>query len=315
MKLTFRRITLAAAFAIATVTNVCESQLSAEDLFTIDDNNVYEIFDTANPTIVTQSGTITGLANPGEIIEGIDYRANGGGIWAVTDANHVYNIDRDTFVATQVGTQLTPGLVGSTFGLDYNPSASNGTSGGSLFRIISGNTQNNRVIDSATGAYFGTTDKTPVFYETGDVNEGATPQIEGIAYDNNIVDATSTQQFGIDGGLGILTTVGNNAGNLATVGSLGLANPLTTNLGFDISGDTGIAFASLQFDRAAPQLYTIDLDTGAASLVGLFGDGSRDITDITIIPVAAATAVPEPSSALVLLAGLGAICFRRKRSA
>ena len=308
MKHNMSSLSLAALFAIAVVTTAFTSQSSAEDLFAVGNDNSYQLIDTANPTVVTQFGTITGFANPGEIISGIDYRANGGGIWAVTDADNVYNIDRNTFVATQVGTQLTPALVGSSFGLDYNPSAA----GGSLFRIISGNTQNNRVIDSSTGGYFGTPDKTPVFYASGDANDGTTPDIQGIAYDNNIVDATSTQQFGIDASLAILTTVDNNNGTLETIGTLGLNGNLTDDLGFDVSGDTGIAFASLQFFRSDSQLYTIDLDTGAATLVGVLGDGST-VNDITILPTV--VAVPEPSSALVLLAGLGAICFRRKRSA
>ena len=72
----------------------------------------------------------------GETVFGLDYRANGGGIWAVTDANNVYNISTSTFTASQVGGTLDPALTGTSFGLDYNPNAA----GGILFRIIGGDT-------------------------------------------------------------------------------------------------------------------------------------------------------------------------------
>ena len=311
MRHTMRPLALAACFAIAFATTICESQASAEDLFSIGIGNNYQIVDTADPTVVTQSGTISGLP-AGETVFGLDYRANGEGIFAVTDANNVYNINSRTFVASQVGTTLSPTLLGDSFALDFNPSA--GTPGGQLFRIITGatgdpaTTGSNRVIDSNTGGYFGAPDKTPVFYPAGDASDGETPNIQGIAYDNNIPGATTTQQYGIDLATGNLVTVANNAGTLGTVGSLGLTGTLSEEVAFDISGDTGVAFAGLQIDGGDLQLYSIDLGNGTAQSLGVIGDGST-VRDFTII-----SAVPEPSSAVVLMLGLGAICFRRKRS-
>ena len=171
------------------------------------------------------------------------------------------------------------------------------------------------MIDSTTGGYFGAPDKTPVFYPAGDASEGVTPNVQGIAYDNNIAGSTATQQYGIDVATGNLVTVANNAGTLGTVGSLGLipSLPLSEEVAFDISGDTGVAFAGFQLGADGDlQLYTVDLSNGNATLVDSIGDGST-VRDFTIIP-ANANAVPEPSSAAVLMLGLGAICFRRKRS-
>jgi hypothetical protein len=278
------------------------SETIAEDLFAATTGNNVVVVDTSAPTTVIRSGAITGLA-ASEAIFGLDYRANGGGVYAIGSLGNVYTIDQNSFAATQVGSTLSPALVGSSFAFDFNPSAA----GGILSRIIS-DADNNRVIDSTTGGYFGTTDKTPVFYLAGDQNEGADPNIQGIAYDNNVSGSTATQQYGIDADLGILTTVANNAGTLETVGSLGaIGNGLTNELGFDISGATGTAFASLQTAGGPSQLHTIDLNTGAASLVGVLG-GGETIRDFTIVP----TAVPEPSSTILLGLFLPAFFGRRR---
>ena len=323
MKHTMRTLTLAALFAIASMTTICESQASAEDLFTVGaTGNSYQIVDTSNPSVVTQSGSISGIG-AGESILGLDYRANGGNIWAITDANLIYNIDTVNFAATSVGPTLNPTLTsaGNSFGFDFNPNAA----GGVLFRTIAGDTQNNRVGDTRTSDYLfvdaatNDADRVPVFYAAGDANEGATPNIQGIAYNNNIEGATTTQQFGIDASNGAVVTVANNAGTLETVGDLALNGLISNELAFDISGDTGIGFASIALDGGPSQLYTIDLVDGSATfgnatlVPGGIGDGTS-IRDFTVIS-ANANAIPEPSSAAVLLLGLGALCVRRKRSA
>lgn len=291
--------------ATAAIISLSAAQASAEDLFTVTDGNVVNVVDTASPTSIIRTGSITGLAAT-ETIFGLDYRANGGGIYAIGSLSNVYTIDQNSFVATQVGSTLSPVLDGSSFAFDFNPSAA----GGTLWRVIS-DLDDNRVIDSTTGDYFGSTEKTDVFYAPGDANDGANPNIQGIAYDNNVMGATSTQQYGIDADLGILTTVANNAGTLETIGSLGSAGAdLTNEVAFDISGASGIAYASLQSTGGSSQLYTIDLNSGAATLAGVIGNGDT-VRDFTIIP----SAVPEPSSLVftgLLLAGFAG---RRRRTA
>jgi hypothetical protein len=300
-----RSLFMLAAIAIAIPFST--SNVNAEDLFTVTDGNVVNVVDTSTPTVVTRTGSITGLAAT-ESIFGLDYRANGGGIYAVGSLGNVYTIDQTSFAATQVpgSSALSPALAGSSFAFDFNPNAA----GGILSRIIS-DTDNNRVIDSTTGGYFGPADRTPVFYADDDANEGVDPNIQGIAYDNNVLGATATQQFGIDADLGILTTVANNAGTLETIGSLGLGGTaLTDELAFDISGSTGIGYASLQTVGGTSQLYTIDFGTGNASLVGVIGGGAT-VRDFTVIP----SAVPEPSSLALVGIFLTGLVGRRRRIA
>lgn len=267
-------------------------------LFTITPGNEVNIVDAGAPGTVLQSGAVTGLfAN--ESILGLDYRANGGGIFAISDQNNVYQIDQNTFAASQIGGTLAPPLNGIDYAIDFNPAFN----GGVFFRVIS-NTDKNRVVDSTTGGYLAPVEKTPVFYADGDPNLGQDPNIQGIAYSNNVSGATSTQQFGIDTTLGILATVANNAGTLNTIGSLGISN-LTDEAGFDIDGDSGIAYAILQVSGGFSNLYSINTATGAATPIGVVGNGLT-VRDFTVIPI------PEPSSAALLgLAALG-LC-RRKR--
>ncbi len=286
--------------------------VQAEDLFAVTDNNQILTFDSATPGI-TSGGAITGLS-AGENIVGLDYRANGGNIYAVSDADNFYTINQNSFAASLVGA-LSPTLDGSSYAYDYNPVAA----GGILSRIISADTNTNRVLDSTTGGFFGTpVDKTPVFYGPGDVNEGpagnpTNPNIQGIAYNGNTSGSSATQQYGIDPTLGVVVTVANNAGTLGTVGSLftGPNTPLLSDeVTFDISGSSGDAFATLQ-TAGLTSLYSVDLTTGAATPIGLVGTGTTTIRGLTAVP----TAVPEPSSLALVMTGLGALLTRRRRNA
>ncbi len=282
-----------AVTALATV-GLASPSASAETIFGLTTGNQITVFDSAAPSIALDAGRIRGLG-AGENLLAIDFRPATGEVYALGDFDNLYTIDQSTFAATLVGS-FSPSLKGTSFGFDFNPAFMNGT----FARIIS-DTDDNRVVSGDDGSYLAPVEKTDVFYASGDPNQGVNPNIAAIAYANNVANAVSTQQYGIDATLGVLVTVANNAGTLNTVGSLGVS-PLTSELGLDISGATGIAYANLQ-NGPNSNLFTIDLSTGAATFVGQITAGEL-IRDITVIP--------EPGSIALMLIGGLVLASRRK---
>ena len=293
------RLSLRLSIAILTLGYLCSSATAAERLFGLTPANTIVVFDSAAPTTPLGTGLVTGLA-ANESLIGIDYHPLSNKVVLIGSQSNVYTLDSNsglTFNATQLGSTLSPALDGTNFAFDFNPALANATTGdiGEFARIIS-NLNDNNVISGLTGAYLGTA-KTDVFYLGGDANATADPNIAGIAYDNNVFNAMGgTQQYGIDATLGVVATVANNAGTLETVGSLGITGTISDELGFDISGASSTAFAAIQ-TGLTPELYTVDLKTGAATSVGVIA-GATAIRSLTTVPV------PEPSSLVLALAVL-----------
>jgi len=89
-----------------------------------------------------------------------------------------------------------------------------------------------------------------------------------------------------------------------------LSTNLNQAIGFDISGLTGTAYASITTGGIS-RLYTINLTTGAATLassnVGAIGSGTTPFLGLT------AATVPEPSSVLLLASACLMLGIRSRR--
>jgi len=257
--------------------NSCAANQSFEaTMFAVTVTNTLLNFNPGAPGVINSARFINGLAR-GESVLGIDFRPANGRLYALTNANRLYTVDPTNGVATPVGdAPFTPALNGQSFGVDFNPVPDR-------IRVVSDTGQNLR-LNPNNGAVAGV-DGTLAF-AAGDANAGQNPNVIGSAYTNNFAGATATTLYGIDSNLDALVTQGSvgsapvspNTGQLFTVGKL---NVDTTGLvGFDIAPATNAAFASLTSQGAnASQLYTINLATGAATLVGAIG-GGRLIRDI-----------------------------------
>jgi hypothetical protein len=264
-------------------------------------------FDSAMPGTISSTVAITGLQG-GETLLGIDRRPANGLLYGLGSASRVYTINTTTGVAAPVGaTPFAPALTGTAFGFDFNPVPDR-------IRVVSTDTTNFR-LNPNDGTPAGT--DTPLAYAAGDSGAGITPRVVGSAYTNNFHGTAVTTLFGIDSNRDILVIQGGpngtpspNSGVLTTIGA-GLGFDTSDLVGFDVSGISGVAFASLTpTTGGASQLFTINLTTGSASLVGTIGTG------LTLTGLAAGVvAVPEPSD-LTLLAigslGLIAVVHRRR---
>jgi len=249
------------------------------------------VFDTANPWYGS-SFYLSGIG-AGEKLLAIDTRPANGQVYALSSGSSIYTINLLTGVATKVGTGFTTPLTGTHYGFDFNPTIDR-------IRIVGNNGQN--IVANPTNGLANVASTVPVFYGAGDVNAGATPNVVHHAYDNNIAGALTSQLRGIDVDLNILVTQANNAGTLGTVGPLGF--DATRNGGFDVDA-AGTAWFANADGLTSSSLYTINLTTGAGTLVGQL---PCNIMGLTAIDPAL---VPEPSALAIL--GLGGLALLRRR--
>lgn len=261
MKIFSKRLGLLAALFLsltAFATSPVLAQASA-NVFAVSSANQLVRFNTATPGTVTTVGTISGL-QPGESILGIDFRPATGELFALGSTSRIYVLNRTTAAATSVAVLSTP-LSGTSFGFDFNPTVDR-------IRIVSNTGQNLR-INPTNG----------VAIVDGAIN-GATTGVESAAYTNSFNGATSTTLFDISATTDTLYAQNPpNNGTLVAVGPLGIN--ITDVNGFDTLSTDNTAYASLTV-ASVTGLYSINLNTGAATLVGSIGNGLTTYSGLAV---------------------------------
>ncbi|MGX5816837.1 DUF4394 domain-containing protein [Chitinophaga lutea] len=215
--------------------------------YALSENNLLG-FDLAAPGKVTTTA-ITGLAG-GETLVGIDFRPADKKLYGISSASKLYSINTATGAVTMIGAgAFTPALSGTSFAMDFNPVVDR-------IRIVSNLRQNFR-LNPETVTSSVDIDITPL-----------TAQVSACAYSNNYTGAAATTLFDIDFSTDILYKQDPpNNGTLVAVGPLGIN--VEPNTGFDIAGQTNKAYALLNTVQG-PKLYSINLETGAATVIGAF---------------------------------------------
>lgn len=275
------------------------SATSGETIYGLTDGNEIITINGGKSNQTATTVEITGLA-AGESVVGIDFRpsdlgANGvndiGKLYAVTDASRIYVVDPSTGAATSpvsltlMGAGTPVLLSGASFGVGFNPVPDR-------LRIHSDTDQNLRInVETGVTLIDGT-----LAYTAGDANAGRNPAVTATGYTNNDADAaTGTELYAIDvaqdvlvefgpaSAPGVTPATGPNSGKLLTVGALGVE--AGTSAGFDISNTSGIAYAALSTSASGKStLYSIDLDTGTATKIGMLAQTKSALIGIAVKP-------------------------------
>jgi truncated hemoglobin YjbI len=234
--------------------------------------NALVTFDSKQPAAVSTPVPVSGLA-AGEKLVGLSLRPASGKLYALGNSSRVYEVNRTTGMATAAGMMpFSPSLDGTIFGFDFNPTVDR-------VRAVS-DTQQNIRLHPDMGNVVGT-----------DSTLNPPGAISAIAYTNSYAGAARTTLYGVDVTRNRLFRIGGpdgnpspNTGTLTEVGPLGV-DP-TGAAGFDILWMNGknLAYAVFQVG-AFNQFYTVDLDTGAATLVGAVGMGGVvAVRGIAVLP-------------------------------
>ena len=245
------------------------ASLGAEPLTLLETGNLLRFIDTTQPSVVLRTLTITGL-QAGEAITAIDYRPANGVLYGIGvvpgGLTRLYMINGITGAATLIGGGPFDTIVGLTttggLGMDFNPVVDR-------IRLVNNIGMNMRVNpDTATA-----TVDTNVTFAAGDANQNSGNSPNSIAYSNNIAGALTTTLYGVISGNGPQvvrigspggTPISPNSGVMFTVGPTGTGGYSSLHQGLDISR-SGVAYMIVDNNN---QLYTVNLNTGAATSLG-----------------------------------------------
>ncbi|MBC6698468.1 DUF4394 domain-containing protein [Hymenobacter puniceus] len=232
-------------------------------------------FDSSNPGVIRTAVNITGLPPDGsQVLVGTDFRPANGLLYALgynatAQQGQLYTLNLSSGALTTVG-GLQPMLLGnvaSGIAFDFNPVPDR-------IRITSASNQANLRMNPNDGTFL--TDGTLT-------NPNGAPALSGVAYINNDNNtATGTTLYGYDQTRNVLLrSTDANAGTYVDQGATGLT--IAPGADFDIFADltapaTPVNTAYLvaaPTGTTADNLYTVNLTSGSATVVGRIGTGSN----------------------------------------
>ncbi|MEK7257416.1 MAG: DUF4394 domain-containing protein, partial [Bacteroidota bacterium] len=202
----------------ASISAPSTSPVTGKLVYALTANGNLVTFDSDNPGNVRTIAALSGMLT-GQVICMIDFRPATGELYglgynAATGEARIYLINRTTGVATPIGSSnFMIGMNVGRIGFDFNPMVDR-------IRITTSTGMNLR-IHPVTGAIAFT--DTNLAFATGDVNQGATPNISAVGYSNSFLGAGSTTLFGFDDVLNMFVIQNPpNAGTLTTLGTAGI---------------------------------------------------------------------------------------------
>lgn len=229
------------------------------------DGQTLVMFNSMKPA-VAKTMKVTG-AGP---LLGIDVRPSNGMLYGVATDGTVVTIDPATGAATVASKLEKMPPAAATAIVDFNPAADK-------LRLMGLDGTNLRA-DVDTGKV--TTDGTLAF-RSEDMHAGEKPAIVAAAYINSYGKPAKTAMYDIDATIvALIQQVSPNDGTLAAVGKLGIDAAPT--YAFDVQ--TNAQGRNTPWLAAGDMLYTVDLETGKATGVGVIGGLPGALTDIAVTP-------------------------------
>jgi len=253
-------------FALSTATALTAFSAHAAPVVGLAGDKTLVMFDTEKPE-VTKTMEVTGV----DKLVGLDYRPGNMTVVGVTADNVIVTLDLETGAATELAKMDKPLTIGDApVVVNFNPAADR-------LRYMTGTT--NHRVHPDTGAV--TVDGSLAF-EEGDMHKGEAPNTVAAAYTNSFGKPEKTAMYNIDATIGaLIQQTKPNDGTLKAIGKLGIEGT-PANYAFDIqSTEGGENTAWLVADSA---LYTVNLETGAATKTGDITGAEAPIRAITVLP-------------------------------
>ncbi len=222
-------------------------------------------------TFDTESLAVTGSVDADvEMLAGIDVRPADGALYGVTGTGAIVTIDPATGTTTERSqlSETLPAGVGAI--VDFNPVADR-------MRLMGTDGTNLRVnVDDGM-----VTVDTPLSFDPADMHAGETPAIVAAAYTNSFGKPEATAMYDIDATIGaLIQQAPPNDGILKAIGKLGIEG--AEGYAFDIS--TTAELENTAYLVSGGALYTVALDTGAATAVGEISGLDGSVRDLAILP-------------------------------
>jgi len=250
--------------------------------------NILE-FATNKPSDINNQVTVTGLSGSETLVQ-IAYSPNGpltssdtSVLYAITSTNELCQVNPLSGAVSNCFSAFTSDVL-SNVAASFDP-----VSG--YLRIIANDSTSstgrvNILLDATTGQL---ASGQPISYDLSysDGTSG-TPQINALAYSNAIEGASSSTLYALDvndqkldriGATNAANTTSVSEGGVDSIGTIGIS--FTSSVGFAIAPQDGTAYAAL---GGAASLYTIDLGSGLATLVGAIDTANFTVISLAISP-------------------------------
>ena len=254
-----------AAFSTTALTLSLSAAYAAPAVGLIGDKTLV-MFDTEALAV---SGTmdVTGV----DSLLGLDLRPSNNTLIGVTPDMVIVSIDPATGEATEMATMDTElPVADQPVIVDFNPMADK-------LRFMTGTTNHRVDVDTGAVTVDGSLD-----WQEGDMHVGETPAIVAAAYINSFGKPESTAMFDIDSTIvAVIQQVSPNDGTLGAIGKLGIEAP-EANYAFDIQTTDAMENTGWLVNGAT--LYSVDLETGVATVSGMIEGVDGPIRDITVLP-------------------------------